>query len=379
MPFRAGILYSVVAVVLALAGCTGVEKSENVLAPTVAGPIPGVSIGMPTPLDPKDGKNIPVGSQTIDLMIQNSPTNGQRPLKYLFEVASDTNFNSILFSKSDVAPNDANRTTVRLPDAIATSRTYFWRARAYDGANTGPYSGFAHFNIYTPIVIDKPVPREPVNGITLAGLSPTFVFANAPRSGPVGAIVYTIEVADSDSFGNRYAVWSVAEQPSQTSLAAPSALPQNKMYFWRVTAGGPWSTTQTFKTPLVTPPTPAPGPGTPTPVPGNCTLPQGSVFDTLQCARQAYPHPMSGTDRGKLLNQVAWYHRAAGWGMHDKPGGNNCPQAKTGRLISCDILVHGPVNGIFEVYDVLLNEEDPAWQFKGTNPDASIFVAAVQP
>src|SRR5262245_40088046 len=114
MPFRARVLYPVLAVTLALAACTGMEKSENVLSPTIAGPIPGVAIGMPTPLDPKDGKNIPVGSQSIDLLIQNSPTNGQRPLKYLFEVSSDTSFNTILYTKADVPPGENNRTSVRL-------------------------------------------------------------------------------------------------------------------------------------------------------------------------------------------------------------------------------------------------------------------------
>jgi hypothetical protein len=373
MPFRAGVLYSVVAAILVSAGCTGVEKSENVLAPTVAGPIPGVAIGMPTPLDPKDGRNIPIASQSIDLLIQNSPTNGQRPLKYLFEVSSDTAFNTILFSRTDVAPGEGNRTSVKLPDAIATSRTYYWRARAYDGANTGPYSGFVHFNIYTPIVIGGPIPREPANGITVAGLSPTFVFTNAPRSGPVGPIVYTIEVADSDSFTNRFAVWTIPEQPNQTTLTAPSSLPQNRLYYWRVTAGGPWSGALTFRTPVITPPTPAPGAPTPTP---NCTLPQPTPFQTLQCARNAYPRPMSAVNRGQLMNQVAWHHRAEGWGMHLKTGGNLCPQPKTGTGISCDILVDGKTGG---VYDVLLDEEEPTWGYKGPINTMANFVAPVQP
>ncbi len=372
MPFRAVVLYTVVAVTLGLSGCAGLEKSENVLSPTIAGPIPGVAIGMPTPLDPKDGKNIPIGSQVIDLLIQNSPTNGQRPLKYLFEVASDTNFNTILYTKSDVAPGDA-RTSVRLPDSMATSRTYYWRAKAYDGANTGPYSGFVHFNIYTPIVIDRPIPMVPTNGVTLAGLMPTFVIGNAPRSGPVGAIVYTIEVADSDNFLNKYAVWTIAEQPNQTTLAAPTPLPQDKLYYWRVTAGGPWSNAQTFRTPVVKPPT---GPGTPTPLPPNCTLPQPTPFQTLQCARNGYPHPMSPSNRGQLMNQVAWYHRAEGWGLHLKTGGNNCPQPKTGTSVSCDILVDGKTGG---VYDVLLDEEEPTWGYKGPINTMSNFVAPVQP
>ena len=32
------------------------------------------------------------------------------------------------------------RTSVRIPDKLQKDRTYFWRARAQDGANTGPLS-----------------------------------------------------------------------------------------------------------------------------------------------------------------------------------------------------------------------------------------------
>jgi len=354
MPFRATLLYTLVAATLTIVACAGLEKSENVLSPTIAGPIPGVSIGMPTPLDPKDGKNIPVGSQSIDLMIQNSPTNGQRPLKYLFEVASDTNFNTILFSKADVAPGDANRTSVRLPEAIASSRTYYWRARAGDGANTGPYSGFVHFNIYTPIVIDKPIPQLPVNGTTLAGLAPSFVIGNAPRSGPVGAITYTIEVADSDSFGNKYAVWSVAEQPGQTRLDAPAPLPQDKLYYWRVTAGGPWSNTSTFRTPVVKPPTPPPGPG------GSCTSPK-TPLGVLECQRNKYGH-MNSAQTVAFLRASARDINALGtqggpWGVLVKTSGAQCDG------YSCDILCLGNGGGQIQ-RDVLIDAEGaqaPIW------------------
>jgi hypothetical protein len=147
------------------------------------------------------------------------------------------------------------------------------------------------------------------------------------------------------------------------------------LYFWHVSAGdgragGPWSDPQTFRTPVIKAPTPI------TPVPPNCTLPQPTPFQTLQCARNGYPHPMNGTHRGQLMNQVAWYHRSEGWGLHLKPGGNNCPQPRTGTLISCDILVDGKTGG---VYDVLIDEEEPTWGYKGPINTMSNFVAPVQP
>lgn len=361
---------------LMLASCAGLEKSENVLSPTVAGPIPGVSIEQPRPLDPKDGRNIEVASQPLTLLLENSPNNSQRPISYLFEIATDSAFNTKVFTRAGVASGEGGRTSLRLPEALATGRTYYWRAQAGDGANTGPYSGPAHFNIFTPIVIGKPVPQQPINNVMLGGLVPTFVVANPARSGPVGPVTYTIEVADGDSFANKFAVWTVAEQLNQTRLEAPSGLPSNRQYFWRVQAGdsavaGPWSDTQVFRTPVIQAPTPTPGP-----LPITCTLPQPTPFQTLQCARNGYPRPMSGANRGALMNQVAWLHRADSWGLHLKTSGNRCPQPTTGKEISCDILVHGNTG---TVYDVLIDEEEPTWGVKGPINSMSNFVAPVQP
>jgi len=240
------------------------SKSENPLSPTVAGPIPGVNIGQPIPLDPKDGKNIDVGNQPITLVLANAETNGVRPLSYTFEVATDTGFTTKVFVRQSVTPGANGQTSLHLSDALGTGRTYYWRAQALDGANTGPYSGFAHFNIFTPIVISKPSPDAPINNVMLDSAVPTFVFGNAPRSGPVGPFTYAIEVADSDAFTIPVAIWTVAEQANVTRLNAPSGLPSGKQFFWHVRASdgantGPWSDAQVFRTPA--PPTPPPGGG----------------------------------------------------------------------------------------------------------------------
>src|SRR3954470_13092395 len=132
---------------LSVAGCA-VEKSENPLTPTVAGPIPGVGISAPSTMDPAQGTKIPVSSQPISLTVANATTTGVRPLSYLFQVATDANFANLVFSRDGVAPGDG-RTSLRL-DPLPTGRTYYWRARAADGANTGPYSNPTVFDVFTP-------------------------------------------------------------------------------------------------------------------------------------------------------------------------------------------------------------------------------------
>src|SRR5437763_2783046 len=138
----------------AAVGCAA-EKSSNPLTPTVAGPIPGVDITAPKVLTPASTK-IAVDQQPVTLLAENASSTGVRPLSYLFEVATDSGFANKVFIRDGVAPGDGGRTSLRLPDRLAPEHSYFWRARAQDGANTGPYSAPGAFDVFTPIVIDKP-------------------------------------------------------------------------------------------------------------------------------------------------------------------------------------------------------------------------------
>ena len=247
------------------------SKSSTPLSPSVAGPIPGVEISTPKMLLPSAGQKIPVDQQPVTLLIENASTSGVRPLTYSFQVAADAAFNTMIFSRDGVSPGDGGRTSLRLPDALASQRTYFWRVRALDGANTGAFTTPATFDIFTPIVIGEPGLVSPGINVTTDTLRPRFTFNNAPRSGPVGAITYLLEVADSDSFANKVATVTGGEQPNQTTLNISADLQYSKIYYWHVraydpTTIGPFSATRAFATPAPPPapdPTPAPTPGGP--------------------------------------------------------------------------------------------------------------------
>jgi hypothetical protein len=230
-------------------------KSENPLGPTVAGPIPGVNITSPTPLEPAQGFRIAVESQPITLTLSNAVTTGVRPISYLFEVATDAGFSNKVFNREGIVPGANGRTTLRLPNALAPERSYYWRARAQDGANTGPYSAAAFFNVFTPVVLGKPILQEPVGNAIAASQQPILKFGNAPRSGPAGPITYEIQLSDNNAFYSHVGVWSVEERPGQTTLAVPVLLLANTYYYWRVrgietTATGPWSEVQGFRSPV---------------------------------------------------------------------------------------------------------------------------------
>jgi hypothetical protein len=93
-------------------------------------------------------------------------------------------------------------------------------------------------------------------------------------------------------------------------------------------------------------------------------LAQTSLLPTVQRIRRDYPTPMSQSDKAELLNRVAWEHRAEGWGLLRKTGGNRCP-APQGVDVACDILVHAPTAWH---YDVLVDQDNSAtaaWINKG--------------
>ncbi len=115
-------------------------QSADPLSPTVAGPIPGVSITAPTLMLPSNGSNIAVAQQPITLTVGNATTTGVRPLTYAVEIAVDAAFASKVFTRNGIAPG-SGQTSLPLPSALATGATYYWHAQAQDGANTGPFFG----------------------------------------------------------------------------------------------------------------------------------------------------------------------------------------------------------------------------------------------
>ncbi len=80
---------------------------------------------------------------------------------------------------------------------------------------------------------------------------------------------------------------------------------------------------------------------------------QNNLLPELQAERAKYPDgPIPAATIAKILNAVAWAHRAEGWGMLQKGSGNSCPIA--GTFVSCDILIHKPS---VTHWDVLNNAE----------------------
>ncbi|HET7695841.1 MAG TPA: hypothetical protein VFK57_09055 [Vicinamibacterales bacterium] len=272
---------------IALGGCQ-TSKSSTPTAPTVAGPIPGVTISAPALLEPAQGFKFKESEQPIRLVVQNATTNGVRPLTYTFEVASDANFTTKVFSRSNVEPGDG-RTSVQV-DRLEIGRAYYWRAWAQDGANTGAMAT-AGFEIYPKPAVSAPAPVAPINNELLTTTTPSIRVNNSTYVGPVGHLGYEFQVASDQAFTRLVAAGIVASGATQTTFNS-SPLPNGATMYWRSRASdgettSPWSPTQTFRTPA--PPAPAPTPP-PTPPPGggaSCALGNGPAIVNCIAAKYA--------------------------------------------------------------------------------------------
>lgn len=286
---------------VALGACES-SKSANPLSPSVAGPIPGVAITAPKLLQPGTGATLEATKQPLTLLIENASTSGVRPLTYQVEVALDNGFANRVFTREGIAPGGNGQTSLRLSDALAADRTYYWRARAQDGANSGPYSNAVSFKVITPIVLEPPDLASPAHGAQGVSRTPTFVITNARRSGPAGAVSYTLQIAKHPAFGSLTAQYQVAEALPNTRKMQSSELAASWRYYWRVRATeasrdvvSPWSDTFTFVTAAApAEPDPPTDPGLP---PGVYPNTGPGVINYVKARWPAYLNAVSSLDR----------------------------------------------------------------------------------
>jgi hypothetical protein len=366
MHARLGPLVGITLAAAALSACD-VTRSSTPTSPLIAGPIAGVEITPPRPLLPLANATVVADGSAVVLLVENASTNGVRTLSYTFELSADAGFAEVAFAATGIAPGAEGRTSVTVTSGLVPGRNFHWRARALDGANTGPYSEVRQFSFQEPIVINAPVPLEPMGGVRVATRQPTLRTRNADVTGPAGALTYDFQVALNDAFDNAIQL-TVGEQPSTTQATVSVPLELERTYVWRVrargaTVTGAWSTAHAFLTPLVVvapPPPPGPGPG-PTPPP-----PEGSGFPStsegtamvefvLADLRARGISVLGDCGAFEVTKRVAWHFRNRGAGLEYKPGGRRCEDRSIDIVLfndgrSVDILIGGGV------------DNGPAWQ-----------------
>ncbi len=379
--FRTALTITIAAISLAGAAGCQMSKSSNPLSPTVAGPIAGVVITTPIGVEPGQDWQIRLRDQPIKLMIQNADTSGVRTLSYTFEVASDAAFNQIVYKKTGVSAGNVT-TTLQLPDALPSGRTYWWRARAEDGANTGNYSKVVSFSAVAPVVLGTPNVVSPSGTIPTA--TPAFQISSGGKSGPYEHVIWTLQVANDAGFSSIAAVFVADENGGQKTINENYTFLNNKTYFWRVQAKdigdsqavSNWSAVLSFTTavPAPTPPPPSGGGAV-----GNwqqCSVYTGDPGRLSQCVHDAV-NPGQGAEAAfEVTKRIAWLLRGQGAGELIKNGGENIVSWK-GYSFAAGRICY-PDGHIYKVLTDVGGGNGAGWADNGF-VDPSLYVPAINP
>lgn len=231
-----------------LAGCES-AKSSNPLSPSVAGPLPNVQITAPRSVEPAVGTSITSDTQPLTLIVENATTNGQRPLTYTFEVTTDAGFTNMVLTRENIAPGNG-RTSLRLPDPLESGRTYYWRARAVDGANTGEW-GVSHFMLVTltepppaPPTPTPPTPTPPTPTPPKPTPPTPAPPTPAPPTPPSGGGVDELDLSTVTFLHTNVSKWRITSRVTSVTIKDPPICIAHTMSGrWPVVDGGegnPW-------------------------------------------------------------------------------------------------------------------------------------------
>jgi hypothetical protein len=247
-----------------------------------------VEITAPKLLEPAQGFKVKESQQPLKLLIENSTSNGVRPISYSFEIATADDFATKVYARSGIPQGDSGRTSVTV-DRLDLGRAYYWRVRAEDGANASTYSS-ASFEVLPKPVLNPPTPMTPINGATTGNRKPELKTGDSDRNAAVGFLQYEFQIATDPAFAGVVASGVRDEGGGTTEFIPAGDLTANNTHYWRVKSSdgettSVWSAIQTFKTPGASapPPGPPPAPGTG----GSCASTNGDFI--VQCVMAKYP------------------------------------------------------------------------------------------
>jgi hypothetical protein len=370
----------------ALVGLAACErtKTSNPLSPQVAGPMEGITITAPIVSEPQIGQKVKDPEQPITLVMFNPVSNIARPIRLSVQIAADPSFTGQTYSQTGIELSATGLTRVPLPAKLPGGRTYYWRAKADDGANTSGWSTTWTFEALMPVVFGAPEPKTPTANIRVASTTPEFTIANAPASGPFGNLWYHFQISERADFGTIFTNAEIdAGGGGETRYTMPPLPAWDRVFFWRVRLMdienvGPWSRVEQFRSPLapviIVPPPPAGG---------------GAVGNWEQCGslaanKQALVSCVHGavnpdrTEHGafEVTKRVAWLLRGEGAGLLIKNGGENIVPWM-GYSFSAGRICY-PDGHIYKVLSDIPSTNGPSWQDNDfVHP--SLYVPAIHP
>lgn len=139
------------------------------------------AFGAPAPRAPI--ANTQVATQRPELVVANGSAQGPvATAYYLFQVATDPAFGSIVVNEEAVQQGGETKLTVPAP--LAYARTYYWRVRISDGETVGPWSSTETFRTGpapTPAPTPGPSPGPAPGGSCVLSSGDAIMVCNRAR------------------------------------------------------------------------------------------------------------------------------------------------------------------------------------------------------
>ncbi|MGB5106386.1 MAG: discoidin domain-containing protein, partial [Candidatus Zixiibacteriota bacterium] len=115
---------------------------------------------------------------TPALVVNNATDPDGNLLTYEFQVATSSAFTNIVAQVNGVSQGTGATAWTVTPD-LNYATTYYWRARAFDGALYSGYAAYRSFTVFNNTPPGAPSPQLPLNGSRVIDFTPDLVVANA--------------------------------------------------------------------------------------------------------------------------------------------------------------------------------------------------------
>ena len=155
------------------------------------------------------------------------------PVSYEVQLCQDAAFTQVLANEKKLrAVGQAAQWVAPLD--LQDDAEYYWRARACDPFETGPWTTTGHF--YVNLVEEPPLPfvlLEPETGLPVYDLQPLFSWDKTVDPDPLSKVHYRLLICPDEKF---LPASTVKMETEETSLKMVQSLKNDAAYYWKVEA-----------------------------------------------------------------------------------------------------------------------------------------------
>lgn len=153
-------------------------------------------------------------------------------LTYAYQVFSDSLMTSLV-AETDGQPQGVGSSQWMVSTALDEDWIYYWRTRAFDGFEYGPWSDSASFWVNASDQLPTAFQLlTPSDSAVITDLLPSFVWTSSIDHDRFDTARYTLLIANNDNFAAADTVTGL----SDTSYTMVDSLALGNVYYWKVEA-----------------------------------------------------------------------------------------------------------------------------------------------